>query len=167
MLLLLFLLSSFQTLASALFQEEFVAFNPGNGSLAISGATIIYAADDPVGVSIAAKDLASDFQQITGKEHHIVTVQGTNSSNSSTLFANVNSRTAIIVGSVNSELIRRVERSSGFNVSDIRGKWETFRTAVVKRPLPGIENALVIAGSDKRGTMFGVYTLSEQAGQSP
>src|ERR1051326_4832968 len=34
-------------------------------------------------------------------------------------------------------------------------------------PLPGIDRALVIAGSDKRGTIYGVYDLSEQIGVSP
>jgi hypothetical protein len=38
---------------------------------------------------------------------------------------------------------------------------------VVNAPLPGIEHALVICGSDKRGTIFGIYDLSEQMGVSP
>jgi hypothetical protein len=38
---------------------------------------------------------------------------------------------------------------------------------VVRNPLPGLKSALVIAGSDKRGTIFGIYDLSEQIGVSP
>jgi hypothetical protein len=38
---------------------------------------------------------------------------------------------------------------------------------VVKDPLPGVEQALVIAGSDRRGTIFGIYQLSEMLGVSP
>ncbi len=34
-------------------------------------------------------------------------------------------------------------------------------------PFPGIENALVICGSDKRGTIYGIYDLSGQIGVSP
>ena len=33
--------------------------------------------------------------------------------------------------------------------------------------MPGIRSALVIAGSDKRGTIFGIYDVSEQIGVSP
>jgi len=38
---------------------------------------------------------------------------------------------------------------------------------VVPHPLPGIDRALVICGSDKRGTIYGIYDLSEQMGVSP
>ena len=37
----------------------------------------------------------------------------------------------------------------------------------VANPLPGVDQALVIAGSDKRGTIYGIYDLSEQIGVSP
>ena len=33
--------------------------------------------------------------------------------------------------------------------------------------MQGVENALVIIGSDKRGTIYGIYDLSEQMGVSP
>ncbi|HVU22525.1 MAG TPA: glycosyl hydrolase 115 family protein, partial [Opitutus sp.] len=35
------------------------------------------------------------------------------------------------------------------------------------QPLPGVERALVIAGSDKRGTIYGIYEVSQQIGVSP
>ena len=37
----------------------------------------------------------------------------------------------------------------------------------VANPLPGVDQALVIAGSDKRGTIYGIYEISEQIGVSP
>lgn len=40
-------------------------------------------------------------------------------------------------------------------------------TSVVHNPLPEVDEALVIADRDKRGTIFDIYTLSEQAEQSP
>ncbi len=40
-------------------------------------------------------------------------------------------------------------------------------TTVLEHPFPHVRRALVIAGSDKRGTIFGLYTLSEQIGVSP
>ena len=44
---------------------------------------------------------------------------------------------------------------------------EGWRIAAVAQPLPGVERALVIVGSDRRGTVYGVYELSEQIGVSP
>ena len=38
---------------------------------------------------------------------------------------------------------------------------------VVSAPLNGVDDALVIVGSDKRGTIYGIYELSEQIGVSP
>ena len=45
------------------------------------------------------------------------------------------------------------------DVTNVTGKWETFVLQVVDAPLPGVERALVIAGSDKRGTIYGIYDL--------
>ncbi|OGM48831.1 hypothetical protein ABOM_003021 [Aspergillus bombycis] len=73
----------------------------------------------------------------------------------------------IIAATVDSLLVSRLEEEGKINVDDIRGKWETFRTVLIHSPLPGFKYGLVIVGSDKRGTMFGIYTLSEQIGKSP
>ena len=51
-------------------------------------------------------------------------------------------------------------------MSDIAGKWEATLIQVVKQPLPGVDSALVIAGSD-RGTIYGVYDVSGADGVSP
>ena len=40
-------------------------------------------------------------------------------------------------------------------------------TTIVDHPMAGVRRALVIAGSDKRGTIFAIYDLSEQIGVSP
>jgi len=53
------------------------------------------------------------------------------------------------------------------DVGDIQGRWETFVITTLHEPLPGVPQALVIAGSDKRGTIYGVYELCEQLGVSP
>jgi len=51
--------------------------------------------------------------------------------------------------------------------SFVRGKWEAFLIQVVNDPFPGVDKALVIAGSDKRGTIYGLFDLSRQTGVSP
>jgi hypothetical protein len=53
------------------------------------------------------------------------------------------------------------------DTAPIAGKWESFLIQAVPKPLPGVAGALVIAGSDKRGTIYGIYDLSEQIGVSP
>ena len=44
---------------------------------------------------------------------------------------------------------------------------EKYIIRTIDKPLEGIDRALVIAGSDKRGTIYGIYELSEQIGVSP
>jgi hypothetical protein len=52
-------------------------------------------------------------------------------------------------------------------VTKVKGQWEAFVQQVVENPRPGVARALVIAGADKRGTIFGAYDLIERAGVSP
>ncbi|KAF6784595.1 hypothetical protein CSOJ01_15734 [Colletotrichum sojae] len=164
-----FSLLGFLSLAAALLEEKFVAFEESQGSIELQNAAIIYDSTDPVGLRIATDSLASDWEQITGTKPSIHAWG--NSGNSTGRFpapnSTITSEAAIIAGTVDSPLIRQLQNTGKVEVDDIRGKWETFRTIVVDEPLPGISHALVIVGSDKRGAMFGVYTLSEQSGQSP
>ncbi|MEP6961621.1 MAG: glycosyl hydrolase 115 family protein, partial [Acidobacteriota bacterium] len=74
----------------------------------------------------------------------------------------------VLIGTLGkSPLIDGLARTGKIEVDGIRGKWESFLIQTVANPLPGVESALVIAGSDKRGTIFGIYDLSEQIGVSP
>jgi len=75
---------------------------------------------------------------------------------------------AIIAGEIGkSELIDDLIKEGKIDVSPIEGNWEGFIHAVVDNPMDGVTRALVIAGSDKRGTIFGIYDLSEKMGVSP
>ena len=74
----------------------------------------------------------------------------------------------IIVGSVDQcRLIRQLIKNGKFKADSIRGQWEAYQLQVVHRPFKGVDNALVIAGSDRRGTAYGVFTLSRELGVSP
>lgn len=78
------------------------------------------------------------------------------------------SETVIIAGTLGKNpLIDQLVTSGKLNVADLKGKWETSLVQVVEKPFPGIKQALVIAGSDKRGTIFGMFDLSRQMGVSP
>lgn len=74
----------------------------------------------------------------------------------------------VIAGTVgNSTLIDALVASGRIDVSGVLGSWESFLTQLVADPAPGVAQALVIAGSDPRGTIFGLYDVSEQIGVSP
>jgi hypothetical protein len=144
---------------NGLLDEKFVSFEHAEGLLNLAGATILADAEDFVGVHIALMSLAGDFAQITGRRPEVLNVTA-----NATLSV---SGSAIIVGSVNSALVRQLSAQGILDVSDVEGRWEVFKTAVVENPMPGLAKALVVVGSDKRGTIFGVHTLAEQSGQSP
>ncbi len=120
----------------------------GNGAAA---GLRVDAADWP-GVLRAARDLQADINRVTGVSPAW----------------NTGGRRLILIGTVGrSPLIDGLARAGKIDVSAIRGKWESFFLQTVANPLPGVDSALVIAGSDKRGTIFGIYDLSEQIGVSP
>lgn len=77
-------------------------------------------------------------------------------------------KNAVIIGELgNSELIDNLIASNKIDVSEIEGQWEAYQISIVQNPVPGIERALVIVGSDRRGAVFGTYDLSEKIGVSP
>jgi hypothetical protein len=112
--------------------------------------------NDFAGVVRAAGDLQADITRVTG-----LTSTMTHEENGL-------GKNAIIVGTVGkSRIIDQLIREHKIDASPIAGKWESFFIQVVPEPLPGVAGALVIAGSDKRGTIYGIYDLSEQIGVSP
>ncbi len=66
-----------------------------------------------------------------------------------------------------SDLLDDLEERGLMDMSSVRGKWEVYAFRLVERPFPGVEAALVIAGSDKRGAIYGLFHLSELLGVSP
>lgn len=145
---------------AALLLEPLVTFSEGNASaVEITKADVIISDDDPIGVRIAAEALVKDLEQITGQKRRLLTWEE--------LASNSTSSNAIIVGTIDSDLIKSLSDDELIDVSDLDGKWESFTTSTVDAPLPQVNKALVIAGSDKRAAIFGIYTLAEQSGQSP
>lgn len=77
-------------------------------------------------------------------------------------------RYPIIYGTIGrSSILEELEQNGKINLSDISGKWEVYGFWLVEKPFPDVECALVIAGSDKRGTIYGLFHLSELIGVSP
>ncbi len=121
-----------------------------------SAASLITDENDFPGVLRAAKNLQSDIEKVTGKKPSLV--------NS----LNENNAQVVIIGSIGkNRLIDQLIASKKLDVSKIRGQWDGFLVQVIEQPLPNVKRALVIAGADKRGTTYGIYSLSEQIGISP
>lgn len=144
----------------ALGEADFVQFTPAPGSFALvdkTAATLLVDTNDWPGVLRAASDLQADISRVTGKTPRIL-----NANNDSIAHA------ALIIGTLGkSKIIDDLVRSKKIDTLDIANKWESFFIQAVDKPLPGIDNALVICGSDKRGTIYGVYDVSEHIGVSP
>jgi hypothetical protein len=144
---------------------------------ATSGRELIDAADSPGAFRLAAGDaradvyvdprdftlariagglLADDIQRVTGKRPAV-------KSDASLLGAD-----AVIIGTLgHSPLIDSLAVAGKIDTKAVAGQWETFTWQIVDHPTAGVERALVIAGSDRRGTAYGVFELSEAIGVSP
>lgn len=141
-------------------QASIVSEKVEPGSIALvqneRAATIFVDKADWAGVLHAASDLQADVQRVSGIKPELVT--GCRPSGD----------IAVIAGTLGkSALIDTMVKSGKIKVGGIAGKWESFVIATVNRPMPGVARALVIAGSDKRGTIYGLYEISEQIGVSP
>lgn len=69
-----------------------------------------------------------------------------------------------------SPLLERLEKDGKVSLEQIRGKREVYQMQIVETPFaecPEVKEMLVIAGSDKRGTIYGMFGLSERLGVSP
>lgn len=123
-----------------------------------AAAPLLIDSGDWAGVLRAARDLQADVNRVTGLTPALVTAWS----------AAAASRDVVIIGTLGkSPLIERLVSEKKLDVSSIAGKWESFFLQTVTNPLPGVARAVVIVGSDKRGTIYGIYDLSEQIGVSP
>ncbi|WP_281310342.1 glycosyl hydrolase 115 family protein [Flavobacterium flavigenum] len=110
---------------------------------------------DP-GIGRAVSNLQSDFEKVTGQKP---TIFNQNPNWSSPL---------IIIGVIGTNsVIDDLVKQKKIDGKLLKGKNEKFVIQSVKNPFSGVEEALVIAGSDKRGTIYGIYELSRQIGISP
>jgi hypothetical protein len=117
---------------------------------------IYYSPADAAVVGIAAAALRDDIQQVAGLSPTLSTNPPAAGDN------------AVLIGTLGqSPLIDNLVAAGKLNVSTIQGQWEAYLAVQVTNPVAGLSRALVIAGSDRRGTAFGVFSLSEAIGVSP
>jgi len=148
--------------AAAANSQDLVTDHPNGDEFPIvsglTGVTPIYVdPNDQWLVGKAASMLQEDIQRVTGFKPAIITDLSKGPS-----LPNV-----IIIGSLDhSPLIQQLARQNMIP-SSLNGQWESYVLKTVSRPVIGVDKALIIAGSDRRGTAYGVFELSKQMGVSP
>jgi hypothetical protein len=145
---------------SPLAHRAYVEYRPNPGWFPLvqaeRAATIVVDAQEWPGVTRAARNLQRDILNVTGSQPSFATT------------ATEGSDKLVIIGTAGrSPLLDGLARSGKLDLKPLSGKWESCFLQVVTDPLPGVNAALVIAGSDKRGTIYGIYDLCENIGISP
>jgi hypothetical protein len=151
-------------LCARVLAAEWVGETTAAGSFALAAdgkaAPLLVAEGDFKVVSLAANDLAADVERVAGTKPAVTMLRGESASE---LRGHV-----VLIGTLGKNpWIDALVAEGKLDVSAVRGKWETFLIATVERPREGVAKALVIVGSDRRGTAFGVYELSQAIGVSP
>ena len=143
--------------------DKFVFFQQGDLLLNADNQVQIYLDhNDCRGVSYAVQALIKDIQKVSGSSASIITDFTTSSKGSASKSSKGNaSRANILVGTIgHSAAIDRLVKLRRLDAKLLQGKYEKFIITL-------IDGQLVIAGSDRRGTIYGIYELSQQMGVSP
>ncbi len=135
--------------------DRFVNFKQGDLLLNANNRVEIYMdTNDCKGVSYAAHALLKDIKSVSG-------ATATLTSDAGFLKKADTARPAILVGTIgHSAAIDQLVKQKRINGNLLKGKREKFIITLT-------DGQLVIAGSDRRGTIYGIYELSQQMGVSP
>ena len=117
---------------------------------------VCISSSEAVVVKKVANMFADDISRVTGQKPAL------------NISKKVSGSRVIVIGTLGSNaFIDKLAKQGKLDVKNIRGGWEQYTIQVVKNPAKGIGEALVVAGSDKRGTAYGTLTISEKMGVSP
>ena len=135
--------------------DQFVSFQKGDLLINRDNKVEIYMdANDCKGVSYAANALVKDIMKVSGSKAILTSDAGLKDKDAA-------GKPTILVGTIgHSTAIDQLIRQKHINGNLLKGKREKFIITVV-------DGQLVIAGSDRRGTIYGIYELSQQMGVSP
>ncbi|MCM1503326.1 MAG: glycosyl hydrolase 115 family protein, partial [Bacteroidales bacterium] len=129
-----------------------------------TAATICYDATEAAVVKTAAELLASDIWKITGQEPVLAGTDATQEGN----LPKADSQYAVIAGTIgNSIWIDSMIKAGKIDVSSIEGGWEQYAIRLVNNPCKGLKKAIIVAGSDRRGTAYGLMEISRRIGVNP
>lgn len=118
-------------------------------------AVICYSKGDALVVGRSARMLADDIEVVTGQRLDVQ--EGTDGAT-----------IAIIAGTIGqSEPIDKLVKAGRIDTTGMTGAWERYHIEMVKNPVKGVKKAIVVAGSDRRGTAYGMLSISRAIGVSP
>ena len=147
--------------------DKFVTFNQEGGTLALTTTqqpnfSILCADEEHKGVLMAVRNLQEDFFRVTNTRPYLKIGAKKQVDEGA-------QKLRILIGSFDkSPLIKQLVKAKKLDVRELKGKNEKFIITTVTNPIEGVEGeVLLIAGSDKRGTIYGIYELSCQIGISP
>ena len=127
-------------------------------------ATIVVDGEDWKSVVRAAHDLSDDVRKVSGIASEVAVANSSKATGRracGNLFTLHSSPNSILIGTIGkSRLIDNLVREKRLDVSQVKGQWEAFVIDIV-------DGRLVVAGSDKRGTIYGIYEISRRMGVSP
>lgn len=151
----LFLLASCTNAGTEKEQGITVTHESGKDYVDLTKATVVFDKDDWNVVRNAARLFTSDINLVTEKE---ITLQNDLPTEGD----------IVLIGTIGkSKWIDQLAADKKINVSAIKNGWEQFIITTLEHPFKGVDKALVIAGSDRRGTAYGVFSVSEAIGVSP
>lgn len=137
--------------------NQFVVFQKKNNSFPLVQnkkiVNILLDSKDQKGINLAVENMREDCNRVFGLKPHLMT--------------DVSEGNCIIVGSLNSVYVQQLIKKNKLDKKELLSKNEKYIITTVEQPFEGVEKALVIAGSDRRGTIYGIYELSKQLGVSP
>ena len=127
----------------------------GSTDFRLNATQIVVDPSDFAGVQRVANIFADDINRVTGQKPEIANAVSA-------------SPQAVIVGTIGkSPIIDKLVKSKKIDVKNVAGQWEASLIQIVDNPTKEIGRALVIAGADKRGTIYGMFHLSRLMGVSP
>ena len=119
-------------------------------------ACVYYDAQDFEVVKTTAGLFANDVKEVSGQILGVATTKEAPQKN------------CIIVGTLgHNEWIDQMIAKKKLDVEPLKDRWESYLVQLVRNPLPGVDKALVIVGSDRRGAAYGLLSVSRTIGVSP
>lgn len=120
-------------------------------------AVVCYDGSEPVLMNTVSNLFANDVQRVTGRRLAVYDARQ----------GNAKARRVVIVGTLENEWIKKLVKQNKLNTEGLAGAWERYRIETVKKPGNGFDEALVVAGSDRRGAAYGLLSVSRAIGVNP
>lgn len=139
--------------------DRFISFKKEKNTVEVVGQSqvtpIVMSQQEQEGIQKVVSDLQHDLEKVTGKQSKIINNLPESGS-------------VILVGNEQSNpFIKSLVIQKKVDLSFLKEKWDMPLLVTVDNPFPGIETAVIITGSNKRGIIYAMYEFSEQIGVSP